>query len=35
MKAKEVRKSLIEKYASNHNDCGRYGRIKELEWARE
>lgn len=35
MKAKEIRKSLIEKYASNHNDCGRYGRIKELEWARD
>lgn len=35
MKTKEIRRTLIEQYASNHNDCGRYGRIKELEWTRD
>lgn len=35
MKTKEIRNTLIEQYASNQADCGRYGRIKELEWARD
>lgn len=35
MKSKEIRESLIEKYASNHNDCGRYGRAFELQCARD
>lgn len=35
MKAKKIREALIEKYASNPDDFGRYGRIKELEWARD
>ena len=35
MKAKEIREALIEQYASNPDDPGRNGRIKELEWARD
>lgn len=35
MTAKEIRRARIEQYASNTDDPGRYGRMKELVWARD